>query len=87
MWAVCVRGSQLSGLISVTVTSYPGRGISLLLGEGGGGAYVQDKNTSAVLCAKNAGRAYAREGAYLRDTTVYYKFYTTNNDATIRLQL
>ena len=31
-----------------------------------------DKNTLAGLCAKNAGRvAYARGGAYLRDTTVY----------------
>ena len=33
-----------------------------------------DKNTSARLCAKNAGAAYARGvgggGAYLRDTTV-----------------
>ena len=29
-----------------------------------------DKNTSARLCAKNVGGAYARRGAYLRDTTV-----------------
>ena len=29
-----------------------------------------DKNTSARLCAKNAGGAYARGGVYLRDTTV-----------------
>ena len=36
-----------------------------------GGAYARDKNTSAQLCAKNAGGAYARGGAYLRDTTVY----------------
>ena len=35
-----------------------------------GGAYARDKNTSARLCAKNAGGAYARGGAYLRDTTV-----------------
>ena len=35
-----------------------------------GGAYARDKNTSAELCAKNAGGAYARGGAYLRDTTV-----------------
>ena len=35
-----------------------------------GGAYARDKNTSAGLCAKNAGGAYARGGAYLRDTTV-----------------
>ena len=34
------------------------------------GAYAQDKNTSARLCAKNAGGAYARGGAYLRDTMV-----------------
>ena len=34
------------------------------------GAYARDKNTSARLCAKNAGGAYARGGAYLRDTTV-----------------
>ena len=40
-------------------------------GGGGGGAYVRNKNTSARLCAKNAGGAYARGGAYLRDTTVY----------------
>ena len=40
-------------------------------GGGGGGAYARDKNTSARLCAKNAGGAYARGGAYLRDTTVY----------------
>ena len=32
------------------------------MGWGGGGAYAQDKNTSAVLCAKNAGGAYARGG-------------------------
>ena len=62
----------------MTVASYIGWGISLLLGEGwdGGGAYVQDKNTSAVLCAKNAGGAYTlyvRGGAYLRDTTVCNK--------------
>ena len=34
-------------------------------------AYAQYKNTSAGLCAKNAGEAYARGGAYLRDTTVH----------------
>ena len=32
---------------------------------------MRDKNTSARLCAKNAGGAYARGGAYLWDTTVY----------------
>ena len=36
-----------------------------------GGAYARDKNTSVRVCAKNAGGAYARGGAYLRDTTVY----------------
>ena len=35
-----------------------------------GGAYAWDKNTSVRVCAKNAGGAYARGGAYLRDTTV-----------------
>ena len=40
--------------------------------ERGGGAYAWDKNTSARLCAKNAGGAYARGGAYLRDTTVCF---------------
>ena len=42
--------------------------MSLLLGWR---AYARDKNTSARLCAKKVGRAYARGGAYLRDTTVY----------------
>ena len=42
--------------------------MSLLLGWG---AYARDKNTSARLCAKKAGGAYARGGVYLRDTTVY----------------
>ena len=37
----------------------------------GGGPYVRDKNTSARLCAKNTGGAYARGGAYLQDTTVH----------------
>ena len=41
--------------------------MSLLLGWG---AYVRDKNTSVRLCAKKAGGAYARGGAYLRDTMV-----------------
>ena len=47
--------------------------MSLFLGWG---AYARDKNTSARLCAKKAGGgggAYARGGAYLRDTTVYRK--------------
>ena len=57
MRAVCVRGSQPSGLnkknlSDSTVASYPGCGISLLGeggggGGGGGGAYARDKNTSA----------------------------------------
>ena len=46
-------------------------------GGGGGGAYARDKNTSARLCAKNAGGAYARGGAYLRDTTVLKATVTT----------
>ena len=41
--------------------------MSLLLGDGVG-AYARDKNTSARLCAKNAG-GLMRRGAYLRDTT------------------
>ena len=39
-------------------------------GGGGRGAYVRDKKTSVRVRAKNAGGAYARGGAYLRDTTV-----------------
>ena len=40
-----------------------------------GGAYAQDKNTSARLSAKNVGGgAYARGGAYLWDTTVIFAF-------------
>ena len=71
MRAVCVRGSQPSGLnkknlSDSTVASYPGCGISLLLGEGGG-AYARDKNTSAVLCAKNAG-GLMREGGRIWGT-------------------
>ena len=34
-------------------------------------AYVRDKNTSAKPCPINAGGAYARGWAYLRDTTVH----------------
>ena len=41
--------------------------MSLLLGRGGG-AYARDKNTSATLCAKNAGGLMHK---YLWDTTVY----------------
>ena len=40
-------------------------------GVGGGGAYAWDKNTSVRVCAKNAGGAYARGGAYLRETLRY----------------
>ena len=32
------------------------------MGDGGGGAYAQDKNTSARLCTKNAGGVLMREG-------------------------
>ena len=38
------------------------------------GAYARDENTSARLCAKNTGGAYAQGGAYLRDTTVFHLF-------------
>ena len=73
MRAVRVRsrhfnGRQPSGLGKYT--RYFDCGISLLRGGGGGGAYVRDKNTSVRVCAKNPGGAYARGGAYLRDTTV-----------------
>ena len=47
--------------------------MSLLLG---GGGFARDKNTSARVCAKNVGGAYARGGAYLWDTTVFYLFHT-----------
>ena len=42
--------------------------------NGEGGFYAQAKNTSARLCAKNAGGAYALMGggAYLWDTTVFH---------------
>ena len=43
---------------------------------GAGGAYVWDKNTSARLSAKNAGGAYARGEANLRDTTVHIYIHT-----------
>ena len=71
MRAVRVRGRhfngrQPSGLISM---------IRLQDKSSSGGAYARDKNTSAGLCAKNAGGGggglCARGGgAYLRDTTV-----------------
>ena len=44
------------------------------VGVSTGGAYMRGKNTSARLCAKNAGGACARGGAYLRDTTVLHQF-------------
>ena len=59
----CFNGRQPSGL------NLDCR-MSRLLEGGGGGASVRDKNTLAGLCAKIAGGAYARVGAYLRDTTV-----------------
>ena len=37
---------------------------------GGGGAYAQDKNTSAVLCTKNAG-GVMREGGRICGTLRY----------------
>ena len=66
MRAVCVRcrhlnGRQLSGLNNISTAG------CLLLGWE---ACARDKNTLARLCAKKAGGAYARGGAYLRDTTV-----------------
>ena len=49
-----------------------------------GGAYAQDKNASARLCTKNAGGAYVRGGAYLRDITVYAPIaFKVNSDTTI----
>ena len=36
-----------------------------LLGGGGGGAYAQDKNTSARLCAKNAGGLMVQGGIFV----------------------
>ena len=35
------------------------------------------QQTATALCAKNAGGDYARGGAYLRDTTVVRKSYST----------
>ena len=63
---VCGRhfnGRQPSGLQRIILIF--DCGMSLLLGGGvggggGGEAYVRDKNTSARLCAKNAGGAYAQ---------------------------
>ena len=52
----------------ITLDFYTGMPLILF-----GGAYARDKNTSARLCPKNAGGAYARVGAFLRDTTVYQK--------------
>ena len=52
------------------------------LSVGGGAkseASQQNKNTSARLCAKNAGGAYVRGGAYLRDTTGHYGTGTTGS--------
>ena len=74
MWAVrvCSRhlnGRQPSGLNKImSVIPLQDKSFS-----GGGGAYARDKNTSAGLCTKNARGAYARGGAYLRDTTVYFQ--------------
>ena len=36
---------------------------------------MRDKNTSARLCAKNAGGGLCARGAYLCDTTVLNSFY------------
>ena len=71
MWAVCVRGRhfngrQLSGLNKSIFRLWDKSS------SGVGGAYARDKNTSAGLCAKNAGGGggLCARGAYLRDTTV-----------------
>ena len=39
---------------------------------------MRDKNASVRLSTKNAGGAYARRGAYLRDTTVYVTLLSVN---------
>ena len=78
MRAVRVRsrhfnGRQPSGLNKINLSDSTAGLVFFWGGGGGGGAYARDKNTSAGLCAKNAGGAYARGGAYLRDTTVLKK--------------
>ena len=53
--------------------------MSLLQGGGvrwGWGAYMWDKNTSARLCAKNAGRG-GGEGGLMREGGVYAGHYST----------
>ena len=61
------NGRQPSGVGKYKQSQYFDSGMSLLRGRG---AYARDKNTSVRVRAKNAGGAYARGGAYLRDTTV-----------------
>ena len=56
-----LNGRQLSGLNNILTAGW----VWVLWG-----ACAWDKNTLARLCAKKAGGAYARGGAYLRDTTV-----------------
>ena len=51
------NGRQLSGIITISTFHMFDCGMSLLLG--GGGAYERVKNTSARVCAKNAGGANA----------------------------
>ena len=70
MRAVHVRGRRFNGRqLSGLNSQYFDCGMSLL-GSGVGGLMCGIKITSARLCAKNAGWAYARGGVYLRDTTV-----------------
>ena len=54
----------------MTVASYPGCGIR----ERERGAYASDKNTSAVLCAKNAGGGLMREGGVFAGHYGTYKY-------------
>ena len=70
MRTVCIRDRHLNGKQQI-ISIFRLRDVFLV---GGGGTYARDKNTSAGLCAKNVGGgAYARGGAYLRDTTVLVK--------------
>ena len=48
---------------------------------------MRDKNTSVRLCAKNAGVAYAREGAYLWDTTVILMYSVLRRAAMTKFRL
>ena len=70
------NGRQPSGLNKLNLNISNCRMSLLLLeGDGGGGAYAQDKNTSARLCTKSAGGRLCTKRAYLQDTmhVVIYK--------------